>query len=169
MPIRSPRQPPPVPPAFRHGRGRRGAVLLHPAGGDLRSSLPADHASFDTRSPIKQAHPHLMLENRSFDNLFGKFPGVNGATTGVAYGQDKQPRIGAPHWMPAICCIIGAAALNCMNGGAIRMGSAAASMGPVYGYRSSIKSAIPESPPVGTIRLNQVDQRHHQYRYTYLL
>ena len=37
----APRQPPPVPPALRHGRGRRGAVLLHRRAGDPLASRPA--------------------------------------------------------------------------------------------------------------------------------
>jgi hypothetical protein len=42
---------------------------------------------------------YVMLENRSFDNLFGRFPGANGATTGLKFGEEV-PLIPAPHWLP---------------------------------------------------------------------
>ncbi len=44
-------------------------------------SLPprVDATAFDTRWPIKHV-VFVIKENRSFDNMFGLFPGVNGAT-----------------------------------------------------------------------------------------
>jgi len=41
---------------------------------------PVDAAAFETRWPIKHV-VFLIKENRSFDNLFGTFPGVDGATS----------------------------------------------------------------------------------------
>ena len=40
-----------------------------------------------------------MMENRSFDNLFGRFPGVNGTTVGVKSGEEV-PLIQCPDWLP---------------------------------------------------------------------
>jgi phospholipase C len=54
--------------------------------------------TIDTRWPIDRV-VYLMLENRSFDNLFGRFPGVDGATTGVRLGQEV-PLIHCPEWLP---------------------------------------------------------------------
>ncbi len=52
----------------------------------------------DTRWPIKHAI-YLMLENRSFDNLYGRFPGVNGTTVGNLNGLEKPLR-SCPDWLP---------------------------------------------------------------------
>ena len=76
-----------------------GGVLFSCTGGrSIRSVAPSPTTSIDTRWPIKQV-VYVMLENRSFDNLFGRFPGVNGTTTGVANGQE-QPLIPCPDWLP---------------------------------------------------------------------
>ena len=40
-------------------------------------------ATIDTQWPIKRVI-YVMLENRSFNNLFGAFPGVEGTSTGVS-------------------------------------------------------------------------------------
>ena len=117
-----------------------------PAGGSIRSVAPSPTTSIDTRWPIKQVI-YLMLENRSFDNLFGKFPGVNGATTGVAYGQEQQ-LIVCPDWMPGDLPHDRAAALNCMNGGSMD-GFGGGKYGAVYGYSQFDEAQIPELLPVG--------------------
>lgn len=44
-----------------------------------------DAAAFETRWPIKHV-VFVIKENRTFDNLFGRFPGANGATTGMDRG-----------------------------------------------------------------------------------
>jgi phospholipase C len=41
-----------------------------------------DAASLRTATPIKHV-VFIIKENRTFDNLFGRFPGANGATTGL--------------------------------------------------------------------------------------
>ena len=46
-------------------------------------------ASVKTKWPIKHV-VFIVKENRSFDFLFGRFPGVNGATTGMD-GTTKVP------------------------------------------------------------------------------
>jgi len=45
-----------------------------------------DATSFETRWPIKHV-VFVIKENRTFDNLFGRFPGANGATTGWDRGE----------------------------------------------------------------------------------
>jgi phospholipase C len=52
----------------------------------------------DTQWPIKRAI-YLMMENRSFDNYFGAFPGANGTTTGDRDGKEV-PLIHSPEWLP---------------------------------------------------------------------
>ncbi len=59
--------------------------------------------SLPTRWPIKHV-VFIMQENRSFDNLFGRFPGANGATYGWDHGVRRplhaasdQPGLDLPH------------------------------------------------------------------------
>src|SRR5437870_3849632 len=53
-------------------------------------------ANIDTRWPIKRV-VYLMMENRSFDHLFGRFPGTNGRTVGVSEGREIPLRR-SPQW-----------------------------------------------------------------------
>jgi phospholipase C len=52
----------------------------------------------DTQWPIKRV-VYVMLENRSFDNVFGRFPGADGAKVGVHFGTEK-PMTRCPDWLP---------------------------------------------------------------------
>ena len=67
------------------------------------------------RWPIKRV-VYLMLENRSFDNLFGRFPGVEGTTIGVLDGAEV-PLERCPDWLPGDLPHDRAAALNYWNDG----------------------------------------------------
>jgi len=87
--------------------------------------------AIDTRWPIKRVI-YVMLENRSFDNLFGRFPGANGARMGVSYGQEKR-LIRCPDWLPGDLPHDHAAALNCLDGGKLD-GFGTGVFGPLYGY-----------------------------------
>ena len=49
---------------------------------------PVDVRSFETSTPIKRV-VYLIKENRTFDHLFGRFPGANGATVGVDRGVER--------------------------------------------------------------------------------
>ena len=73
--------------------------------GDRVSTTPAPRPSYgpvpheiETRWPIKHV-VYLMMENRSFDNLFGRFPGANGTTVGLRWGQEV-PLVHCPEWLP---------------------------------------------------------------------
>jgi phospholipase C len=59
---------------------------------------PTPPPALETRWPIDRV-VYLMLENRSFDNLFGRFPGANGTRTGVRWGQEV-PLQRCPEWLP---------------------------------------------------------------------
>jgi phospholipase C len=48
-----------------------------------------DASSLETATPIKHVI-FIIKENRTFDNLFGRFPGANGATTGLD-GSTERP------------------------------------------------------------------------------
>jgi phospholipase C len=62
-----------------------GVSLAVLAAGGLTVAARRD-ASPPTRWPIKHV-VFLIKENRSFDNLFGRFPGVDGTATGVENGR----------------------------------------------------------------------------------
>jgi phospholipase C len=55
---------------------------------------PVDADSFATRWPIKHV-VFVIKENRSFDNMFGRFPGANGVTSGLD-GDVRRPLTQAP-------------------------------------------------------------------------
>ena len=118
-----------------------GGVLFSCTGGRvIRKVTPSATTAIDTRWPIKQVI-YLMLENRSFDNVFGRFPGVNGATTGVALG-NEQPLIVSPDWLPGDLPHDRAAALTDINGGRLD-GFGAGKWGAVYGYSQFHEEQIP--------------------------
>ena len=52
----------------------------------------------DTKWPIDHVI-YLMMENRSFDNLFGRFPGAEGTRTGLMRGQEVALRH-CTEWLP---------------------------------------------------------------------
>ena len=81
-------------------------VFLSSCFGEKMSTAPMPRPTFgatppveiETRWPIKRVI-YLMLENRSFDNLFGRFPGARGTTTGIRNAAEV-PLIRCPEWLP---------------------------------------------------------------------
>ena len=70
----------------------------------------------DTRWPIKHV-VYLMLENRSFNHMFGAFPGATDVTrVGVAEGKEVPLGV-APEWMPGDFPHFRAAGLQDVNDG----------------------------------------------------
>ena len=49
---------------------------------------PVDATAFDTATPIKRV-VYIVKENRTFDHMFGRFPGVNGVTVGMDAGTER--------------------------------------------------------------------------------
>ncbi len=74
-----------------------------------------DAASFTTRWPIKHV-VFIIKENRTFDNLFGRFPGADGATTGVDEGR-VRPLTPAPDRIPVEIVHCYTCSLKAWNGG----------------------------------------------------
>ncbi|MEA2550656.1 MAG: phospholipase, partial [Actinomycetota bacterium] len=96
-----------------------GGVLFSCTGGKViprvgPSSSPA--MSADTQWPIKRVI-YVMLENRSFDNVFGRFPGVDGARTGLLLGKER-PLVRCPDWLPGDLPHDRVSAIACLNNGA---------------------------------------------------
>src|SRR5688572_15870462 len=59
-----------------------------PSPSDRSPDPSAEPPAAPTRFPIKHV-VFLIKENRSFDNLFGRFPGANGATVGMHHGAPR--------------------------------------------------------------------------------
>src|SRR3954466_11115306 len=76
-----------------------GGALASCTGGNPIPRVSDRVVKIDTQFPIKRV-VYLMLENRSFDNLFGRFPGVEGTTVGNMLGKEK-PLLRCPAWLPA--------------------------------------------------------------------
>jgi phospholipase C len=55
-------------------------------GSATHAPAPFDAAALDTKFPIKHV-VFLIKENRTFDNLFGTFPGANGVSVGMRDGR----------------------------------------------------------------------------------
>jgi phospholipase C len=49
---------------------------------------PVDASTFETMTPIKHV-VFVLKENRTFDMMFGRFPGANGVSVGVDRGQPR--------------------------------------------------------------------------------
>jgi phospholipase C len=49
---------------------------------------PVDARAFATSTPIKRV-VYVIKENRTFDHLFGRFPGANGVTVGMDRGVER--------------------------------------------------------------------------------
>ncbi|TMK34026.1 MAG: twin-arginine translocation signal domain-containing protein [Actinobacteria bacterium] len=92
-----------------------GGALFSCTGGKIIPHVSDTTAAIQTRWPIKRV-VYVMLENRSFDNLFGRFPGVEGTTIGLSKGAEV-PMKRCPDWLPGDLPHDRAAALNCWNGG----------------------------------------------------
>ncbi|MEX2274453.1 MAG: alkaline phosphatase family protein [Actinomycetota bacterium] len=122
-----------------------GGVLYACTGGDQRSARvsatpSATAAATDTQWPIKRVI-YLMLENRSFDNIFGRYPSANGVTSGVDLGREV-PLIDCPQWLPGDIPHDHAAARNCLNDGRMD-GFGGGAYGWLYGYSQFDRSDLP--------------------------
>jgi len=97
-----------------------GATLYACTGGGTKPTATLTPTSSvvaeQTRWPIKRV-VYVMLENRSYDNLFGRFPGARGSRTGVLFGKE-MPLRHCPQWLPGDLPHDRAAYLNDVNGGA---------------------------------------------------
>ncbi|MCI0633145.1 MAG: hypothetical protein L0206_04405 [Actinobacteria bacterium] len=127
------------------GLALAGATLYACTGGGRKLPVtgPTATASVvanETLWPIKRVI-YVMMENRSFDNLFGAFPGANGANVGVKYGQEV-PLAPCPAWLPGDLPHDRAAHLNAVNGGAYD-GFAFGQFGDPWAYTTFDGSGVP--------------------------
>jgi phospholipase C len=76
---------------------------------------PFDAASLTTATPIKHV-VFVIKENRTFDNMFGRFPGANGVTVGMDRGEPR-PLTQAPDRLPTDIKHCYECSLDAWNGG----------------------------------------------------
>jgi hypothetical protein len=81
-----------------------------------------------------------MLENRSFDNLFGRYPGARGTSVGVRWGQ-QVPLVRCPEWLPGDLPHDLAAWRTSYNDG--WMDGFVGEYGPFYAYSQFARDDIP--------------------------
>jgi phospholipase C len=118
-----------------------GGVLFACTGGRRIPRVDDAIAELDTRWPIKRVL-YVMLENRSFNNLFGRFPGVrDGRTVGLENGVEK-PLTPCPEWLPGDIPHDLAAHRLCVNGGAMD-GFGTGIYGSTFGYTIFDEAQIP--------------------------
>jgi phospholipase C len=118
-----------------------GGVLFSCTGGRVIPSVTADPtAAIDTATPIKRVI-YVMLENRSFNNIFGAFPGVEGTSTGVSDGKEV-PLGPCPDWLPGDLPHDRAAFVNCLDGGKLD-GFGSGIYGPTWAYTQMHESQVP--------------------------
>jgi phospholipase C len=117
-----------------------GGVLFSCTGGRKIPSVVDRTPAIDTATPIKRVI-YVMLENRSFNNIFGSFPGVQGTDVGVSYGKEVPLRR-CPDWLPGDLPHDRAAFLNCMNGGA-QDGFGTGIYGPTWAYTQMTEAQVP--------------------------
>jgi phospholipase C len=117
-----------------------GGVLFSCTGGKKTPTVADPTPRLDTRWPIKRVI-YVMLENRSFDNLFGKFPGVNGTRIGVKDGKEV-PLGKCPDWLPGDLPHDRMASLNDLNGGKLD-GFGAGIYGDPFAYTQFSEQDIP--------------------------
>lgn len=117
-----------------------GATLFSCTGGRITPSVSDPTPKVDTATPIKRV-VYLMLENRSFNNLFGRFPGAVGTDVGVEWGREK-PLIRCPDWLPGDIPHDRQAGLRCVNGGAMD-GFGSGTYGSTYAYTIFDEDQIP--------------------------
>ena len=116
--------------------------------GERVSTAPTPRPTFSatpvpavgTRWPIKRV-VYLMLENRSFDNLFGRFPGANGTSVGIRWGQEV-PLVHCPEWLPGDLYHDLAAWTTSYHDGRMD-GFALGEYGPYFAYSQFDRADIP--------------------------
>src|SRR5207248_1105829 len=125
---------------LRGSAAAAGALFAACHGGSPTTIRTRRRGTAETRWPIDRV-VYLMLENRSFDHLFGRFPGAEGATIGVHQGTEV-PLIPLPQWLPGDIPHSYDAAIESINGGQMD----GFGQGPVGAYYSYSQMREPDVP-----------------------
>jgi phospholipase C len=103
-------------------------------------SATSTPAAVPTRWPVDRV-VYLMLENRSFDNIFGRYPGANGTRTGVRWGEEVRLRR-CPEWLPGDLPH-DTASWHAMHNGGKMDGFAIGEYGPYFAYSQFDRPDVP--------------------------
>jgi phospholipase C len=128
---------------FLHGSLGAAAALLAACQSGSSTSVRTPNTSSehgDTRWPITRAI-YLMLENRSFDHMFGRFPGAKTVTAGVRDGKEV-PLIRLPQWLPGDLPHSYNGAIAAINGGKMD-GFGQGPVGEFYAYSQLREHDVP--------------------------
>ncbi len=100
-----------------------------------------DATAFETRWPIKHV-VFIIKENRTFDNLFGRFPGADGATTGLDQGR-VRPLTQSPDRLPEDIKHCYKCALQAWNEGKMDGFATVSEAGDLYAYTQYLQEDLP--------------------------
>ena len=99
-----------------------------------------DAAALETDTPIKHV-VFLIKENRTFDHMFGTFPGANGVRTGMAFGEPRALAPGTDGRLPGDIPHCYTCALAAWNEGA--MDGFLQGEHPEWAYTQLVKDQLP--------------------------
>ena len=105
-----------------------------------RPSYGSSPSSIDTRWPIDRV-VYVMLENRSYDNIFGRYPRANGTETGVRFGAEVPLRR-CTEWLPGDLPHDTFSWYEAYNDGRMD-GFAIGDFGPTWAYSQFDRSDLP--------------------------
>src|SRR5436190_4325364 len=117
--------------------GNDAPTTPHPTLSPVPTPTPS---TVETRWPVKRAI-FVMLENRSFNHLFGRFPGARNTTlVGVRDGKEV-PLIRSPEWLPSDLPHDRSAAVTAVSGGKMD-GFAITESAATYAYSVTPRTQI---------------------------
>jgi phospholipase C len=100
-----------------------------------------DASALETRWPIKHV-VFIIKENRTFDNLFGRFPGANGTTVGNDRGTER-PLTRTPDRLPEDIKHCYECALKAYDGGKMDGFATIGGSAPRYAYTQYLPQDLP--------------------------
>ena len=100
-----------------------------------------DAGEFETLTPIKHV-VYVIKENRTFDNMFGLFPGANGVSVGVDRGE-QRPLTRAPDRLPTDIKHCYRCALDAWNEGAMDGFATISEAADQYAYTQYLPEDLP--------------------------
>jgi phospholipase C len=102
---------------------------------------PVDSSGFETLTPIKHV-VFLIKENRTFDNMFGLFPGANGVSVGLDRGEPR-PLTRSPDRLPTDIKHCYRCALDAWNEGEMDGFATISDAADAYAYTQYLPEDLP--------------------------
>jgi phospholipase C len=102
---------------------------------------PVDASTFETMTPIKHV-VFLIKENRTFDNMFGMFPGANGVSVGLDRGEPR-PLTRSPDRLPTDIKHCYRCAIEAWNEGKMDGFATVSTAADAYAYTQYLPEDLP--------------------------